>query len=174
MHNTTKIFIALAGTVLITACVNQNTLAQKKLAPVTNPCQKISALLKAYDTGFEEIKLSKIQSKASNTWKAKYNLVGENCHIWSWGGEQTTYACNFSATDEKTALGYYQKSISTTSQCLNEEWLSDEAPRSNDTGMKTTFTNPAYKASISTHFVPLDSAFNKKWTVYYYIGKPQL
>ena len=37
---------------VLSACVNQNTIAQNKLVPVTNPCQKISMLINAYDDGF--------------------------------------------------------------------------------------------------------------------------
>ncbi len=97
--------------------LTKTPLRKKKIAPVNNFCQKISPLIKAYDNGFEQIKMTKIKAKISNTWKAKYNLVGENCHIWSWGGEQTTYACNISANDKKTAIDYYQSAISTTQQC---------------------------------------------------------
>ncbi|MCW8865992.1 MAG: hypothetical protein OQK09_04585 [Colwellia sp.] len=172
MNNITKLFIILSSTTL-SACVNQNTIAQKKIAPVTSPCQKISALLKAYDTGFEQVKMTKIKAKTSNTWKAKYNLVGENCHIWSWGGENTTYACNISANDEKTAIGYYQAAINTTQKCLTNDWQVIEEPRSHDKGKKTTFNSTTSKASISAHFVPLDSVFSEKWTVYYYVGKPK-
>jgi len=172
MNNITKLSLILSST-LLSACVNQNTIAQKKITSVHNPCQKISALIKAYDNGFEQIKMTKIKAKVSNTWKAKYNLVGEDCHIWSWGGEQTTYACNVSANDEKIAIGYYQNAISTTQQCLDESWQIKEEPRSHDNGKKTTFTNTHNKVSISAHFVPLDSVFSEKWTVYYYVGKPK-
>ena len=172
MKNITKLSLILLTT-LLSACANQNTIAQKNLAPVTNPCQKISALIKAYDNGFEQIKMTKIKAKVSNTWKAKYNLVGENCYIWSWGDTQTTYACNISANDEKTAIDNYQNAISTTQQCLDGNWHAKEEPRSNDNGNKTTFTSTTSKVSISTHLVPLDSLFSQKWTVYYYVGKPK-
>jgi len=172
MTNRTKLYLILP-TVLLSACVNQNTIAQKKLVPVTNPCVKISALIKAYDNGFEQVKMSKVKAKISNTWKAKYNLVGENCHIWSWGGKDTTYACNISANDEKTANNYYQSAINTTQLCLTDDWQVKEESRNKNKGKKTTFTSINSKASISAHFVPLESMFSKKWTVYYYIGKPK-
>lgn len=173
INNLTKLSL-ITSTTLLSACVNQNNIAQQKLAPVTNPCPKISALLKAYDTGFEQIKMTKIKAKASNTWKAKYNLVGENCHIWSWGGADTTYACNISANQEKVAIEYYQSAINITKQCLPEGWQVKEEPRRHDEGSKTTFTSSSSKASISAHFVPLDSVFSKSWTVYYYIGRPKV
>lgn len=173
MNNLTKITL-IFSTSLLSACVNQNKIAEKTIAPVSNPCQKISALLREYENGFEPIKLTNIKAKASNTWKAKYNLVGENCHIWSWGGNKTTYACNISSSNEETAQQYYQNAIKTTKQCLNNEWKVTEEPRNNDDGIKTTFTNKDSKASISAHYVPLDSVFSKSWTIYYYVGKPKV
>lgn len=157
---------------LLSACVNQNTIAQNKLAPVTNPCQKISMLINAYDDGFEQIKMTKVKARISNTWKAKYNIVGENCHIWTWGGSQTTYACNITANDKDTAENYYANAQKTIQQCLGDSWLMTEEPRKTDEGRKSTFTTPDKQISLSTHIIPVDSILNKKWTIYYYIGTP--
>ena len=173
MNNITK-FSLILSTGILSACTNQNTVAQKKLAPVNNPCQKISSLIKAYDNNFDQIKMTKIKAKSSNTWKAKYNLVGENCHIWSWGGSQTTYACNISANNKATAENYYNDAKRITQQCLDDSWEMAERSRTHDDGLKTTFTSQDEEVSISAHLVPTGSVFSEKWTVYYYIGKPNL
>ena len=169
MKNLTKLTLALSS-VILASCVNQNTVAQNKLAPVTNPCTKISLLIKAYDNSFEQVKMTKIQSRASNTWKEKYNIIGENCHIWTLGNSQATYSCNISANDKTTAERYYQSAQQTIQQCLGEKWQMIEQPRKADKGRKSTFTAPGKQVSLSTHIVPLDSIFSKKWTIYYYIG----
>lgn len=171
MNNLTKISLILSSA-LLTACVNQNTIAQKELSPVANPCSKISLLVKAYETGFEQVKMSKVQSRASSTWKAKYNIIGENCHIWTLGNSQTTYSCNITTDDKEMAETYYRNAQQTIQQCLGDEWQMSEQPRKADNGRKSTFTTPSSQASLSTHIVPLDSLFSEKWTIYYYIGNP--
>ena len=172
MNNLTKLSLVLAST-LLTACVNQNTIAEKKLAPVSNPCSKINLLLKAYDTGFEEIKLTKVNARASNTWKAKYNIVGDNCHIWTIGGSRSTYSCNIKANDKESAEQYYQNAQRTIQQCLGDEWQMSEQSRKADNGRKSVFIKPNSTVTLSTHIVPLDSLFSEQWSVYYYIGNPE-
>jgi len=171
MNNLLKLSLIFSPLIL-SACVNQNTIAQNKLTTVTNPCQKISMLVNAYDDGFEQVKMTKIKARISNTWKAKYNIVGENCHIWTWGNSQTTYACHITANDKKTAENYYHNAKKTIQQCLGDNWLMNEEPRKADNGRKSTFTTPNKQVSLSTHIVPLDSMFYDKWSVYYYIGNP--
>ena len=171
MNNLTKLSLILSST-LLSACVNQNTIAQNKSSPVTNPCTKISLLVKAYDTGFEQVKLTRIKASVTNTWKAKYNIIGENCHIWTLGNSQTTYSCNISTDDKVMAETYYQNALQTIQQCLGDEWQMTEQPRKSDNGRISTFTSSSSQVSLSTHIVPLDSLFSEKWTIYYYIGSP--
>lgn len=171
MNNLIKLSLIFSPLIL-SACVNQNTIAQNKLTTVTNPCQKISMLINAYADGFEQVKMTKINARISNTWKAKYNIIGENCHIWTWGNSQTTYACNITANDKETAENYYNNAKQTIQQCLGDDWLMTEEPRKSDEGRKSTFTTTNKQVSLSTHIVPLDSLFNDKWNIYYYIGNP--
>jgi hypothetical protein len=171
MNNLLKLSLPFSS-LLLSACVNQNTIAQNKFTPVTNPCQKISMLIKAYDDGFEQVKMTKIKARISNTWKAKYNIIGENCHIWTWDSSQTTYACNITANDKDTAENYYANAQQTIQQCLGDDWSMTELPRKADNGHKSTFTTPKKDVSISTHIVPSDSIINDQWTIYYYIGNP--
>ena len=171
MNNLTKLSLTLSS-LLLTSCVNQNTISQKKLAPVTNACSKISLLINAYDNGFEQIKMTQVQTRATSTWKAKYNIIGDNCHIWTLGTAQATYSCNITANDKKTAETYYQKAQQALQQCLGDTWQMSEHPRKADNGRKSTFTTPSSQVSVSTHIVPSDSLFSEKWTIYYYIGTP--
>jgi hypothetical protein len=171
MNNLIKLSLTFSP-LLLSACVNQNTIAQNKLTPVTNPCQKISMLIKAYDDDFEQVKMTKIKARISSTWKAKYNIIGENCHIWTWGSAQTTYACNITANDKDTAENYYANAQQTIQQCLGDDWSMTELPRKADNGRKSTFTAPEKEVSLSTHIVPSDSIINGQWTIYYYIGNP--
>lgn len=155
---------------LLTGCVNQNTLAQKELKPVTNPCQKIDLLLKSYHNNFDGVKMTQVKSKSTRIWKAKYNLVGENCQIWTLGNAKLTYSCRVDAASKAQAENYYADAKKTTTQCLDENWKSSEQPRNNDAGTKIVFSNPSEEATISAHIVPSKTVFGEEWTVYYYIG----
>mgnify|MGYP000084725642 CR=1 FL=1 len=171
MNNLTKLSLIFSST-LLSACVNQNTIAQKKSSPVTNPCAKISLLIKAYDDGFEQVKMKKIKTRVNNTWKAKYNIIGENCHIWTLGNAKTTYSCSITTNKKAKADSYYQSAQQTIQLCLGDEWLMTEQPRKDDNGRKSTFKAANSQVSVSTHLVPLDSIFSEKWSIYYYIGNP--
>ncbi len=171
MNNITKLIIILSST-LLCACVNQNNIAHKKHSPVSQPCTKIKLLIDAHGSGFEQIKSTKLQTRASNTWKAKYNIIGESCHIWTLGNSQTTYSCNITANDKATADNYYQQAQQTIKQCLGDDWVMEQQARKADNGLKTTFTSTKANISVSTHIVPEKTLRSEKWTIYYYIGNP--
>lgn len=142
--------------------------------PTTNPCIKLDLLKKAYYDDFAQLKEIKVGSRGSNIWRAKYQLFGENCQVFSWGGKQHNYSCRLVAPDEETAQKYYQGAKRVTQECLGEEWKIEESPRKHDEGMKAIFTNhdaiPSKKVSFSTHLVPSSGIFSTTWTIYYYVG----
>lgn len=171
MNNLQKSFLIFSPLIL-SACANQNTIAQKKLIPVTNPCPKITMLINAHKNGFEQIKTTKIKARISNTWKVKYNIIGDNCHVWTWGNSEATYACNITANNKETAESYYDNAKQTIQQCLGDDWQMTEEPRKTDNGRKSTFTTPNKQVSLSAHIIPVDSMFTDKWNIFYYIGNP--
>jgi len=170
MNNLNKLSLILSP-LLLSACVNQQTIAQKKLTPVTNPCQKISMLISAYEDDFEQVKMTKIKTRVSNTWTAKYNIIGDNCHIWALDESKTIYSCNVTANDKDSAEQLYRNAQQTIQQCLGDDSIMSEAPTAKSNGRKSTFTVPNKHVSLSTHIVP-QSTFGDKWAIYYYIGNP--
>lgn len=170
MNNLKKLSLVLSP-LLLSSCVNQQSITQKKLAPVTNPCQKISMLINAYEDGFEQVKMTKVKARVSNTWKAKYNIIGENCHIWTLGSSKTIYSCNITAGDKASAETFYHNAQQTIQQCLGDGSIMTEAPIAKSEGRKSIFTVPNKQVSLSTHIVP-QNAYGDKWTIYYYIGTP--
>lgn len=142
--------------------------------PTTNPCSKLELLKNAYYDDFSQLKTTNVTGGATNIWKAKYHLFGENCQVFSWGGEQHTYSCSLVAPDEDTANGYYQNAKRVTQQCLGDAWTLEEKNRLHDEGMKTSFTNDDAiqneKITFSTHLVPRSGLFSTTWSVYYYVG----
>lgn len=163
--------LVILSPLLLASCVNQNTKITENLMPTTNACTKLELLQKAYYDDFSSLKGMKLTSH--NMWKAKYNLFGNSCQIFSWGNQQHTYSCSLMAPDEKTAKEYYQNAKTVTQQCLGTDWQQEESDRRNDDGLKTTFGNSVKdddKFTISTHLVPTSSLFSTKWTIYYYVG----
>jgi len=174
MTNSTKYLIPVIPTfILLAGCANQHKIAQQNLEPVSNPCQKLDYLINAYDDGFEQLKAGEIKARASKIWQAKYHLVGDNCTIWTLGGNKTTYSCNTIQVDQQVAKNYYTKAVSTVKQCLGSDWHIEQSKRLNDDGVKTEFSTKESNVTISTHLVPSTGIFNKTWSVYYYVGKNQ-
>jgi hypothetical protein len=142
--------------------------------PTTNACSKLDLLKNAYYNDFSQIKETNVKGRVSNIWKAKYQLFGENCQVFSWGGKQHTYSCNLIAPNEESAQKYYQNAKRVTQECLGNEWRLEESKRKHDQGMKTSFINhdakPNEQVSFSTHLVPTSGLFSTTWTIYYYVG----
>ena len=170
MNNIFKASVLVSSLILV-SCANQNKIAQQQLEPVSNACQKLDYLIKAYDDGFSDLKQTKIKAGISNIWQAKYHLIGKNCRIWSWGKEQTTYSCNTIKVDESDARKYYSNAKATIAQCLGTSWQLNESARRNDDGIKAEYTNTETQVTLSTHLVPDSGLFKSKWSVYYYVGR---
>ncbi len=173
MKKYTNLTIILSS-IFLTSCVNQNTKISANIMPTSNPCIKLDLLKSAYYDDFKQLKEIKVDSRVSNIWRAKYQLFGDNCQVFSWGGKQHTYSCHLVAPDEETAKHYYQSAKNITQQCLGEQWQLEETSRVHDEGMKARFINrvakPSEKVSFSTHLVPTSSLFSTTWTIYYYVG----
>jgi len=159
---------------LLASCVNQNTKIANNIMPTTNACTKLDLLKSAYYNDFESLREIKVGGRVSNIWRAKYQLFGENCQVFSWGGKQHTYSCRLVAPDEETAQQYYQGAKNVTQECLGEQWQLEESKRIHDEGMKASFINhnakPSEKVSFSTHLVPTSGLFSTTWTIFYYVG----
>lgn len=173
MKTTTKALIVITNLLLV-SCVNQNTKISDNIMPTTNACAKLNLLKSAYHDDFNQIKEIKMGARVSNIWRAKYQLFGENCQVFSWGGNAHNYSCSLVAPDEETAENYYQSAKRVTQQCLGEEWLLNESKRKHDDGMKAVFlndkANPEQQVSFSTHLVATEGLFSTKWSIFYYVG----
>lgn len=164
----------IIASLLLASCVNQNTIISENLMPTTNACAKLSLLEKAYHNDFKDLKEIKVKGRVSNMWRAKYQLFGENCQVFTWGGDQHNYSCRLVAPDEESARTYYQNAKTITQECLGETWNLEESKRARDDGMKTTFTkrvtSEEEKVTFSTHLVSTPGVFSSTWTIYYYVG----
>jgi len=173
MKTSIKLTVILSSIFLV-SCVNQNTKIAANIMPTTNPCIKLDLLKKAYYDDFKQLKEIKVGGRVSNIWRAKYQLFGENCQVFSWGGKQHTYSCRLVAPNEETAQNYYQSAKKVTQQCLGNDWQLEESNRNHDDGMKASFTNhdakPSEKVTFSTHLVPTSGLFSTTWTIFYYVG----
>lgn len=159
--------------IFLTSCVNQNKKIAANIMPTTNACTKLSLLKDAYYDDFQSVKEIKMGARSSNVWRAKHQLFGENCQVFSWGGDQHTYSCRLTGLDEETAKHYYRNAKDTTQQCLGVTWQLTENKRVNDEGIKARFddaSNPDEKVSFSTHLIPSSGIFSTSWSLYYYVG----
>ena len=168
--------ITLFLILLISSCTLQDSSKSKaslqtnKLTPVVNPCKKLDALLNEHDNNFDRIKSAVISTRISKIWQAKYHLVGNNCQVWAWGGQSTTYACSMPTPNEEVAQEYFNAAIATTQKCLSNDWQVNKSSRQNKSGYKAEFTTANKEVMVSVHMVPTAGLFASEWTVYYYVG----
>ncbi|MEY8213359.1 MAG: hypothetical protein RPR97_02625 [Colwellia sp.] len=165
----------LLSIILLTSCSNgthETTVNEQAilLPKVTNACYKIKALINEYENGFNKIKSGIINTRVSRIWKAKYNLVGDNCQVWSWGKNRHTYSCSNTVPTKEIADYYFQNAKNTAKNCLGTEWTVKESARKNDNGYKIEFNNKTSDLMLAAHAVPTANLFKSEWTIYYYIG----
>lgn len=172
--NTVSKYTLILSSLLLASCVNQNTKIAANIMPTTNPCTKLDLLKKAYHNDFKQLKEVNVSGRVSNAWKAKYQLFGKNCQVFTWGGDNHAYSCSLVAPDEETAKKYYQGAKTVTQECLGEAWELEESSRIHDEGTKASFTNytaqPSEIVTFSTHLVPTSGLFSTTWTIFYYVG----
>jgi hypothetical protein len=170
------ILVLITSSVLLSSCGSTtansnlaNDSIQQEIANYT-VCEKIDALVKAYDNDFEKIKLTAVNTPISQLWKAKYHLVGNDCQIWSWGNQVTTYSCSVAAPSKAVAQQYFENAKNEALACIDDSWKMTESPSNNNKGLKVTFDNPEKGMSISAQMVPTGGWLKSGWSVYYYVG----
>ena len=171
-----KLPLVLPVSFLLASCAGQNvqpmekpTLAQQQVNQV-KACSNLDALISEYDTNFDNIKGKAISTRISSIWRAKHDLIGNNCQVWSWGDSGTTYSCNQPAPNKEVALEYYNRAKEVANQCLADKWQPTESERKNGNGQKIEFSQPNNNLQIAMHLVPTSGLFKTEWTVYYYVG----
>ncbi|MDN3651384.1 hypothetical protein QWY77_01110 [Thalassotalea ponticola] len=154
---------------LSSCSINDSSNSQPPIS-LTDPCEKINALLKEYDNNFDRLKLEQSNLKLSQVWKAKYHLVGESCQIWAWGTEKYTYACSLSAPNKQVIDQYFNNAKATAKRCLSNDWISSESTKADNQGYKIEFSSDKSSAKLAAHAVPSGNVFKSQWTIYYYFG----
>lgn len=166
----------ITSATLISSCVNTTVKSNpanetaNQDAQTYTACEKINALVTAYSNDFQEIKLKVASTPISQRWTAKYNLVGKDCHIVSWGNQVTTYSCRLEVPSEDVAQEYFDIAKSETTACIGDSWKVTESPSNNEEGLRVAFDNPEKGMSISAQMVPAKGLFKTGWSVHYYIG----
>lgn len=135
-------------------------------------CEKIKGLIAGHGNGFPALKMQKTNARLMDVWKARYNLVGDSCQVWSWGKGQTSYMCALSSPNRETAMEYYDKAKQVTAECVGAEWTLKEGARELGEGMKAQFSHAGTKTVVGVHAVSTPGLFKSEWTTYYFVGHP--
>lgn len=161
---------------LTSSCVNTtvksnpNNETTNQDAQSYTACEKINALVTAYDNDFKEIKQKVVSTPISQSWSAKYHLVGNDCHIASWGNQITTYSCKLEVPDEEVAQQYFDIAKSETAACVGDSWKMTESLSNNEEGLRVAFDNADKGMSISAQMIPTEGLLKSGWSVYYFVG----
>ena len=161
-------------TVLFTGLIlaGCSTVTPEQQAAVDNltACEKVNALLGAYDKRFEALKRTRVNTKYMETWSAKYNLVGNKCQITALDADTVTYRCQESYKQQQQAVDIHQKAVTMTRECLVENNWYEEQNESAES-LRTTFVLDEKTPVISIHTGKTLSR-STPWSTSLEIGKP--
>lgn len=158
----------LAGT---SACIPTADSALAEKARQMPVCDQLQALIAGHADGFARLRGEYRNTRYTDIWSARYDMIGKGCEIWRTGTGSTHYVCTRTAPDRDTADVYYSESLATARSCLGPDWNEKETPRKLGTGVKTVFSRPADKTTVAIHEIQTDGIFKKQWTLYYFVGE---
>lgn len=160
-----------AAIVAIGLLANTALAAETQAAP--SICDVIGKLLGEHTTGFKTLRGNHANTRLGDIWKAKYNVVGNDCEIWRSGTKANMhYVCTRSAPGKAVADDYYQQARDTVRGCQLSGWTETELPRPGNAGVKTRFSATDGNVAIEIHEAKVSGVFKDQWTIYYILGEP--
>ena len=164
-----KPLAALLTGLVLTGCTGLTTEQQAAIDNLT-PCEKINALLGAYDNRFEGLKRSRVNTKYMETWTAKYNLIADNCQITALDKDNVTYRCVGNYEQQQQAVADHTRAVNFTQACLaGNNW--HQTQKESAESLRTTFVLDENNPVISIHSGTTLSR-KQPWSTTLEIGKP--
>lgn len=152
--------------ILLTAC---STTTDKQIATTVSnlsPCEKVKALVSAYDAKFESIKGTKVNTKYGSVWQAKHHLVGETCAINELSSGKVAYKCSETYDNKQLSDDVFGEAKSLIKSCLGDSWNATETVNGESVNQVFVSSNsPAHIVLATgktlakhrkTHFVSLE------------------
>ena len=170
MNKKIKLLASLSLTLLISACMNQQSMEINQAAAQMSECEKIEALITEHLNNFEKLRFSKKTTGKMDIWQTRYHLVGDSCQIWNWGPGNSDYVCSVISPEQSIARERYEKAKTITRQCLDNSWKLTESSRKIGTGSKAVFAQNGNNTVVATHVIETRGLFNTEWATYYFIG----
>ena len=162
-------FLPLISSLIILSGCN-TTLSPEEKAQVDNlsACEKINALVKGYNNEFNGLKAQKVTNKYADIWQAKYHLVGDQCQISQFSGQQLAYQCQKGFNNQVDALESYKKAVDFTQSCLTEgNWVMEQV--NNAQSVRTNFRLDN-APTISIHSGKTLAKINNTWSTSFQVG----
>ncbi|HEA17916.1 MAG TPA: hypothetical protein ENH88_16020 [Pseudoalteromonas prydzensis] len=164
-----KKYLSVLLTGLILSGCSSFTTEQKASIDNLTPCEKINGLLAAYDSRFEVLKRTRVNTKYAETWTAKYNLVGDACQISALDADTVTYRCQDNYQEQTQAVAIHQKAVDFTRACLAQNNWHEQQKESADS-LRTTFVLDEKNPAISIHTGKTLSR-STPWSTSFEVGK---
>ena len=162
------LYPTFAVLILATGCAGPVQKQQDTYVDNLSACEKINALMGAYDNRFAGLKLARTQSKFIDSWQARYNLVGDSCQISALNESTFAYSCQQTYKEKEPALAVHKKAAEFTRQCLGEGWY--EQQKESESSLRTTFVLDENTPSVSVH-TGKSLSRSTPWVTSYDIGK---
>lgn len=170
MKHKTKLLLSIVLILLVSACIDQQSMKINAAATLMSDCEKIDALITEHRNGFEKLRFSKKTTVKMDIWQTRYHLVGKNCQIWNWGPGNSDYVCSIISPEQSIAMERFEKAKKITRQCLDSTWKLTESRRKIGTGSKAVFAQDGNDTVVATHVIETRGLFNTEWATYYFVG----
>jgi hypothetical protein len=141
---------------------------QQAYADSLTTCQKIDGLLTSFNDGFKPLRAAQIQNKYSDSWAAKYHVVGNSCQIIIMGDGNTSYKCAKYYKEETPSRADYNTAVENIRECLGDQWSSTQSTQ-NDT-LKSIFNSGSNQAEMIIRSGPTLAKFGDKWQTTFEVG----
>ncbi|MBT4518479.1 MAG: hypothetical protein HOC23_00620 [Halieaceae bacterium] len=138
----------------------------------TQYCAGIESLVKSYENGFRDVRgKTAVNGHLVDVWRTDVQLVGNNCELWQWGGNQVTYVCSKTFPNKELSQETYQRAKDVIETCL-PEWGHLETTRKLGEGTKVLYQRDGQLPGVAVHTVATPRLFTSEWTTYVFVGDP--
>lgn len=158
-------YLIPAGALLLSACTMPGDPALQARADQMSACEKIEALVNAYDNHFDGIKGPVLSQRFLDIWAARVDAVGRDCQVWK-SASHTTYMCTRNAPGKEVGEEWFERAAAEMGQCQGG-WQRQAVTIAEGAGKGAVWMRSGTSASIGLQLVPVSG---RHWTLYYFVG----
>ena len=155
----TCLFIAI----ILAGCTSQpNKPVQKTV--VSDECDQITHLITSFSSGFNTLKMNKVNNKYKEQWYAKQSIIGSICTITTNETNQSSYQCQTMVKTQKVSVKKHQQVAQLLRQCLHSKgWY--ERQKETASSILSTFVLDTTSPVITLTTNKINTGFSTRFEI---------